>query len=225
MQILGPDLRPTSLFGGGWGMIPESADSRVGSETEKERLLTKSCVVKSSPLRQLEPNSTGELQEAIKNTPQSYSIQWVKMLAAHWLKGIFVGPLHYQYHCLVQLMCQACSSGQVLWTCSNYASSTTGVLRRYGQGSAGWLQLGFPSPKPRYSRVFHPTAESMRSMCCPLTSQVIVQEQHKDPYVWIGQHLYTVLEKGRGRGTERGIFYSKNTKYLRLSNWKRLNYY
>lgn len=35
-----------SLFGGGWGMIPGSADSRVWSETEKERLPIKSCVVK-----------------------------------------------------------------------------------------------------------------------------------------------------------------------------------
>ena len=46
MQILGPDLRPISLFGGAWGMIPGSADSRVGSETEKERLPIKSFVVK-----------------------------------------------------------------------------------------------------------------------------------------------------------------------------------
>lgn len=61
MQIPGPDLRPISLFGGAWGMIPGSADSRVGSEIEKERLPIKSCVFKQLPLRQLEPNSTGEL--------------------------------------------------------------------------------------------------------------------------------------------------------------------
>ena len=74
-------------------------------------------------------------------------IQWVKMLAGHWLKGIFVGIISP-----VLLPCTAHAPSMLWWpgpldySCSNYPWSMAGVLRRYGQGSASWLQLGFPFP-------------------------------------------------------------------------------